>query len=54
MLDNFCALSGLDLSDYRIYKYEKDVLIVGKSTPYRAMLDQVYFLRFGKRIGSFE
>jgi hypothetical protein len=54
MIEDFCRLSGLDLREYRIFKYEKDVLVVNKNAPYRDMMDKVYFLRFGKRIGSFE
>jgi len=54
MINEFSKLSGLDLTDYRVFKYEKDVLITNKSAPYRDMMDTVYFLRFGKRIGSFE
>ena len=54
MLEDFCEHSGLDLSGYKVFKYEKDVLITPKNAPFRDMHDKVYFLRFGKRIGSFE
>jgi hypothetical protein len=80
MIEDFCDISGLDLTDYRVFKYEKDVLIVkkelsplpeggrrgegvtppnlplsrGGTIPFKEMMDKVYFLRFGKRIGSFE
>jgi hypothetical protein len=54
MIEKFSKISGLDLSDYRIFKYEKDILIVKKTAPYRDMMEKIYFLRFGKRIGSFE
>jgi REP element-mobilizing transposase RayT len=54
LLTKFMETVGLDLSEYTLYEFKKDILAIKKNSEGKALLQTLFPIRLGKRIGRIE
>lgn len=54
LLQRFSETVGLDLSQHHVFAFKKDILAIQKNTDAKALLQTVFPIRLGERIGRIE
>lgn len=54
ILSKFTETVGLDLSDYHLFEFKRDILAIRKNTEAKALLQTVFPIRLGQKIGRIE
>lgn len=54
LLQRFSETVGLDLSGHHLFAFKKDILAIEKNTPAKALLQTIFPIRLGQRIGRIE
>lgn len=54
ILSRFTEIVGLDLSNHHLYEFKRDVLAIQKNSAAKALLQSVFPIRLGQRIGRIE
>lgn len=54
ILSRFTETVGLDLSDHHIYEFKRDILAIRKNSAARALLQNLFAVRVGQKIGRIE
>ncbi len=54
LLSRFTETVGLDLGEYHLYEFKRDVLVIQKNSAAKALLQSVFPVRLGQRIGRIE
>lgn len=54
LLSKFTETVGLDLSDYHLFEFKRDILAIQKNSAAKALLQKVFPIRLGQRIGRIE
>jgi hypothetical protein len=54
LLSKFTETVGLDLSDYHLFEFKRDILAIAKNSAAKALLQTVFPIRLGQKIGRIE
>ncbi|MDP2103788.1 MAG: hypothetical protein Q8K26_02605 [Candidatus Gracilibacteria bacterium] len=54
ILTKFTEKVGLDLEDYLLFQFKKDILAIRKNQDFRPLLQELFFVRLGQKIGRIE
>lgn len=54
ILTKFATQVGLDLEDHLLFQFKKDILAIRKNQDFRPLLQELFFVRLGQKIGRIE
>lgn len=54
ILSKFIEIVGLDLSNYYLYEFKRDILAIQKNSTAKALLQNIFPIRLGQKIGRIE
>lgn len=54
ILTKFATQVGLDLEDHLVFQFKKDILAIRKNQDFRPLLQELFFVRLGQKIGRIE
>jgi len=54
ILTKFTEKVGLDLGDHLLFQFKKDILAIRKNQDFRPLLQELFFVRLGQKIGRIE
>lgn len=54
LLSKFTETVGLDLSEHHLFEFKKDILAIRKNSAAKTLLQKVFPIRLGKKIGRIE
>ena len=54
LIERFENLSGADFSWYYLFRFKRDILAIEKHASIKPLMEQIFFIRLGKRIGRIE